>query len=153
MNGPLSSMRLGAPLGPWVAALIALALLALAVLGVRQALAVPVPQRRWTLAALRVLTALGSALFALQPQWVSERMQEVRGRLCVLLDVSRSMSVREGDQTRAARAAKLVKRLARSTPAPELYAFGAEARPLRSSELDGEELAVEDDTRIERALE
>ena len=153
MPGLAASMRLGAPYGTAVSALLVLALVVLAVLGVRQALALQVPQRRYTLAALRVLTAGCTALFVLQPQWVSERIQEVQGRLAVLLDVSRSMSVRAAGETRAERAAKLVKRLHSGTPPPELYAFGADARALRPSELDGSELAIEDDTRIERALE
>ena len=157
MSDLAASMRLGAPYGPWITTLLVLGLLVLAVLGVRQALALQVPRRRWTLAGMRALTALGTALFVLQPQWISERMQEVQGRLAVLLDVSRSMSVRESgsarSKTRAERAAELVKRLQKGTPAPELYAFGADARPLRVGELDGQELASEDDTRIERALE
>ena len=152
MSELAANLRFGAPYGPWPSALLALALLVLAVLGVRQALRLQLPQRRRSLAALRLLTAAGTGLFALQPQWVSERFQEVQGRLCVLLDVSRSMSVREDGKTRATRAAELVRRLHTGSPAPELYAFGADARPLHLSELDGNELAVEDDTRIERAL-
>jgi uncharacterized membrane protein len=153
MSDLAASMRLGAPYGSAISALLVLGLLVLAVLGVRQALALQVPRRRWTLAGMRALTALGTALFVLQPQWISERMQEVQGRLAVLLDVSRSMSVRDGGKTRAERSAELVKRLYASKPAPELYAFGANARPLRAAELDGQDLASEDDTRIERALQ
>ena len=40
-------------------------------------------------------------LFVLQPQCVAERVERVKGRLAVLLDTSRSMTVRDGERTRA----------------------------------------------------
>ena len=73
----------------------------------------------------------------------------------MLLDASRSMSVRDGSaQPRAARAATWCRRWrAQGKLAFDLYTFGAEARPVKLSALDSLQLAREDDTRIQRALE
>ena len=149
-----STLRLGSAGGPWLVGILVLALAVIAVLGVREAMRIAVPLRRRTLIALRLATALCAALFVLDLQWVTERMERVDGRLAVLLDASRSMGVRDGEQTRAARAAAAVRALqGQGSPGFELFRFGDEARPVRVSELGAAGLALDDDTRIERALE
>src|SRR5947207_11379084 len=99
----LSGMRFGNPGGVWVSALLIAAFAVLVALGVRQGWRLPRP-RRLALAALRVLSALAALAFTLQPQWMSERVQNVQGRLVVLVDASRSMSVRDVTPSRAQRA-------------------------------------------------
>jgi hypothetical protein len=110
-----SSVRLGNPGGAALSALIILGMLVLISLGVRQALRLPHPTRRLWLAALRVLTGLVALLFALQPQWVAERVTNVQGRLAVLVDASRSMSVRDVLPSRAQRALELLRSRRRDT--------------------------------------
>jgi uncharacterized membrane protein len=148
-----SSVRFGNPGGAAVSALIVASVLVLIGLGVRQALRLPHPQRRIWLAALRVLSGLIALLFALQPQWVAERVTNVQGRLAVLVDASRSMSVRDVSPSRAQRALDLLRSWRKQGKLPDLYAFGAEARPVTLASLDVAELEREDDTRIQLALE
>lgn len=150
-SSPIKFATLG---GPWVSVALALAFVALCAIGVRQLWSVPVPSRRAALIALRVATALAGSLFALQPQWVAESVQSVAGRLVVLLDVSRSMSVRDVAPSRAQRAYQLVSDWSQAGKQNvELYTFGADARPQRVGALDPASLASEDDTRIQHALE
>jgi uncharacterized membrane protein len=149
-----SSVRLSNLGGKWVSALLLFAFVALVVLGIRQALRVPVLSRRVSLAALRLSTASVALLFALQPQCVAERVQSVQGRIVVLLDASRSMSVRDGGQSRAQRELSLLERWrGKKDVAFDLYTFGGDAAPAKAKELDAAQLAREDDTRIQRALE
>jgi uncharacterized membrane protein len=149
-----SSVRLGNVGGPWLSALLFAVFAVLCVLGVRQALRVQVASRGLSLAGLRVLTAAAALLFALQPQCVAERVQNVEGRLAVLFDASRSMSVRDGGTSRAQRAFELFQRWSSQKGVSfDLYTFGGEAKPARGSELSAEQLAIEDQTRIQRALE
>ena len=154
MDSASATLRLGSVGGPWLAGALVLAFVVVAVLGVREAVRLTVPRRRYALIALRLLTAAGAALFALDLQWITERMERVDGRLAVLLDASRSMGVRDDGETRAARAATAVRGwLDHSSPGFELFRFGAEARPLRAADLPATGLVLDDDTRIERALE
>lgn len=149
-----SSVRLSNVGGGLVSALLVLAFIVLCALGVRQALRVQVATRRWSLLAMRLSTASAALLFALQPQCVAERVQNVQGRLVVLLDASRSMSVRDGGTSRAEREHELLERWGGDRDAPfDLYTFGRDAAPANAADLNAEQLASEDDTRIQRALE
>jgi uncharacterized membrane protein len=149
-----AGVKFGNPGGVWVSALLCVGFVALIAIGVRQLWRIPIRERRVALIALRVATALCALLFALQPQWVSERVQSIPGRLVVLLDTSRSMSVKDGALSRARRAFDLVQSWARADKLPfDLYTFGADARPAKLAALDPARLASEDDTRIGHALE
>ena len=147
-------MRFANPGGFWVSVLLGLAFAAVIALGVRQAWGMTPRSRRFSLLALRVLSAAAALLFALQPQWISERVQNVPGRLVVLVDASRSMSVRDVTPSRAARALELLQRWGSESKLPfDLYAFGGEAHPVKLGALDAAQLARDDDTRIQHAIE
>lgn len=149
-----AGVKLGNPGGPWVAGLLLIGFVCMALIGVRQVWSVQVTARRAALIGLRIATALAALLFALQPQWVSERVQSVPGRLAVLLDVSRSMSVRDVAPSRAQRALQLLQEWSRAgKPRFDLYTFGAEARAVKLSALEAGHIAFEDDTRIQHAIE
>ena len=148
------SVKLGVPGGPAVATVVAILLLLLALMSVRQILGVLGSGRRAALIALRVLTLVIAGLLALQPQWVTERVENVEGRLSVLLDVSRSMSIRDGDTTRAERARHVIGRWREQGNVPfDLHGFGERLRPLEWDAIGSTGLARDDDTRIQRALE
>src|SRR3954453_7446601 len=121
-------MRFANPGGFWISVLLMTAFGVIIALGVRQAWGVSVRARRLTLIAMRVVSALAALLFALQPQWISERVQNVQGGLVVLVDAPRSMSVRDVAPSRAGRALELLRRWGGDSKLPfDLYAFGAEA--------------------------
>lgn len=88
----------------------------------------PLP-RGWLRAGELALLALGlgAALWMVaEPAWVQEGERVEEGRRVVLVDASRSMSVRDADgQTRAEAAAALLATL----PEAEVYSFGAKLRP------------------------
>ncbi|MGD8858396.1 MAG: glutamine amidotransferase [Myxococcales bacterium] len=154
--GELSSwsLRLGNPGGTTVGIALAVALLVVAAAGVPQTLRVQGTGRRIALLGLRLLGVLMAAMLALQPEWITERVENVQGRLAVLLDVSRSMSIRDGLQTRAGRARGLLSTLAADADVPfDSYGFGSELRPINLAELGEAGLAKDDDTRVQRALE
>jgi uncharacterized membrane protein len=137
-----------------MSALIALLFVALIVLGVRQVRRLPSARQRAALIALRVLSALLALPFVLQPQWVAERLENVQGRIAVLVDASRSMAVRDVSPNRAQHALELLRGWQKQSKAQfDLYAFGADARSVKLAELDAAGLAREDDTRIQRAVE
>jgi uncharacterized membrane protein len=137
-----------------VSALIALLFVGLIVLGVRQVRRLPSGRQRAVLIALRVLSALLALPFVLQPQWVAERLENVQGRIAVLVDASRSMAVRDVSPDRAQHALELLRGWQKQGKAQfDLYAFGADARSVKLGELDAAALARDDDTRIQRAVE
>jgi uncharacterized membrane protein len=110
--------------------------------------------RRRLLLLLRILSVLALLAFVLRPQWVGQRVEHVQGRLAVLLDVSRSMQVRDSGVTRRERAlAFLRKAYDAAGKKPELFAFGAEVTPITRAALDTASLPTRDDTRIGRALQ
>jgi uncharacterized membrane protein len=147
------NLRLGLAGGDTAAVIVSALALAVIVFGVRDALALGNRRRSLALGALRVLTALVAWLFVLQPEWVVKRATEVEGRIAVLLDVSRSMSVRAGSDTRLGAARQLVQTwLGADPPQVALYAFGSELRPLGLETLGGP-LRLDDDTRLGAAVE
>ncbi|MBX7196026.1 MAG: glutamine amidotransferase [Sandaracinaceae bacterium] len=153
----MGGITLDVPGGLVTALVLALALGAAAVLSLRALAGVPASRRVW-LTALRVLTALGAWLVAVQPAWTEERSDDEPGRLAVLLDVSRSMRVgadRAEDQARIARARALLPRW--RTEAGErgvsLAAFGRTARARSFDEPEASFVAVDDDARLGEAIE
>ncbi|MFI5307920.1 MAG: glutamine amidotransferase [Polyangiales bacterium] len=149
-----STLRFGAPGGPWVHALLFVAFAAVAWLGVRQTARVAVRRRRLALAALRVTTALSALLFTLQPRFVVQRVQRIEGRLAVLVDASQSMAVRDLQPSRAARALELLRTFRQESKLPfDLFVFGADARSVKLEDLDARRLTMQDDTRIGAAIE
>ncbi|HEX4353806.1 MAG TPA: vWA domain-containing protein, partial [Polyangiales bacterium] len=146
-------LRLGVPGGVWVAALLCVVAFAIIAVGLYEQRAIEAPGRRHTLQALRIASAIVALLYVVQPAWVSERVEQLPGRLAILLDASRSMLVRDGDDTRLSRALSSLQRLydnARDKPA--LFVFGRELTPITRSGLALNEIVPRDDTRIERAL-
>ncbi|HKU42868.1 MAG TPA: glutamine amidotransferase [Polyangiales bacterium] len=126
---------------------------ALLVLAVYEQRKVTQPRRRQLLLGLRALSVLALLAFVLRPQWVGQRVEHVPGRLAVLLDVSRSMQVRDAGATRRERALDwLRKAYDAATKKPELFAFGAEVTPISRALLDSGNLPMRDDTRLGRAL-
>lgn len=88
----------------------------------------PWPRGPHRLAELTLLVlGLAAALWmAAEPAWVQEGERVEEGRRVVLVDASRSMSVRDADgKTRAEAAAALLE----SLPEGEVYSFGAKLRP------------------------
>jgi uncharacterized membrane protein len=149
-----SSLRFGTPFGPWFAVVLTVAFGVVLLLGARQAFKLQLARRRWTLVGLRCATVAGALLFALQPQWIVQRVQSVPGRLAVLVDASRSMLVRDLAPSRAQRALALVQRFRSESKLPfDLFAFGADAHAIKLADLDATQLVREDETRIKRAIE
>jgi uncharacterized membrane protein len=149
-----SAVKFGNPGGPWVSASLICCFVALIFLGVRQVWRTPQPKRRAALIGLRVASGLAALLFALQPQWFAERIQRIPGRLVVLVDASRSMSVRDVLPSRAQRAYALLQEWSRDAKFPfDLYTFGADAHAAKLQALDPARLSREDDTRIAHAIE
>ena len=110
----------------------------------------PKRARALTLGALRIATALAALVVALQPTWTGERVQRAEGRLAVLVDASRSMTVAADGASRAAEAAALLGRWsdAPGGDAASVHRFGSQLRPSSLRELaDGYE-TIEDETRI-----
>jgi uncharacterized membrane protein len=150
----LSDLRLAAPGGAWVAAVLAVAFAVLLAREWRTLREVERRDRRVVLALLRVATACALLALALQPQWVERRVRSVDGRVAVLLDLSRSMSVRGRSGSRAQEATDLVARWRREDGVePVWYGFGREVRVLDPGEPRNAAAFHEDDTRVRGALE
>lgn len=145
---------LGVPGGVLTALVLALLLAALVARDVRSLLLERRRVRRGWLLALRIATAVVVWLLAVQPRWVQERFVRSRGRLVLLFDDSRSLRVRDGDASRAARAAKLAARWRDGAGAAdvEVRTFGAASRPTTLARLAEGLDAREDDTRIGAAV-
>lgn len=145
---------LGVPGGLVTALLLALLLAALVGREARALAADPRRDRRASLLALRVATAVLVWLLAVQPRWLAERFEQRGGRLAVLFDASRSLQVRDGDVTRGARASKLAARWRDGPGAAEasVRTFGAASRPSTLAHLAEAFDAREDDTRIGAAV-
>lgn len=159
-----SQLRFGLTGGPFVLGFVALLCLLLVVIGAREHREIARPARRALLNGLRVASALALLLFVLRPEWIGQRVEHVQGRIAVLLDVSRSMLVREDGSSRRERALESVRAmLAHTQKQPELFVFGAELSPITRAALERADeprsaggalnpLGPRDDTRIGRAL-
>jgi uncharacterized membrane protein len=153
-------LRLGVP-GSWPIALVLLALAALlAIIGIREQRAIEAPGRRWLLHALRIGSLTVAWLYAVQPAWVAERIEQLPGRVAVLLDASRSMLVRDAadgvgvdrQDTRLAQAVRAVQNFYdRARDKPALFLFGRDPAPIQRPGLNAE-IVPRDDTRIERSI-
>jgi uncharacterized membrane protein len=141
---------LGVPGGIVTALLLAAGLVVLVVREVRAQRGESRRHRRATLLTLRVATALGVWLVAVQPRLVSERTEHRAGRLAVLFDASRSLRARDARGTRAEAARALAARLAAGPGAEsaDVYTFGANARPASLAGLGARLDPREDDTRL-----
>ncbi len=148
-----AGLRFASGLPSWLVIALACALLALVVLAFREHATLASVRRRRVLDALRIASVLAALALMLQPQWSRERVEEVQGRLAVLLDASRSMSVRKGDKTRTAEVSETLSRaFDRAKQKPSLYTFSDELAPATRAALSDETLASGDDTRIAHAL-
>ena len=125
------TFTLGAPHPLWTVSAVVVAaalLLALAFVEGRRLR----PRRRVGLVLLRVATLLLAALVVLQPTWTRERLEHLSGRVAVLLDASRSMTIDgPGGRERRAQARKLAQRWAgEATPtAVSVYTVGDRLEP------------------------
>ncbi len=141
----------GGPVAFWLVVALGLALI---VVGIREHQKLEVAGRRRLLHALRIASVAALSCFVLRPQWIGQRVEHVAGRLAIVMDVSRSMLVREEGATRRERALEWVRRAYdAAVKKPELFVFGAEIAPISRAALDGDAVPTRDDTRIARALE
>ena len=137
----MSQLRFAVPFGVASVCVLAVIAVLLIALGYRELQSVEPPARRRGLFLLRVLSALMALLCAAQPQWIVQRVEELPGRIAVLLDSSRSMLIRDGSQDRLSRAVQAVQQFydgARDKPA--LFSFGQDVAPLTRTQLDGKQL-------------
>ncbi|MCC6875035.1 MAG: hypothetical protein IT378_12075 [Sandaracinaceae bacterium] len=101
--------------------------------------------RKVLLVSLRVATALLAWAVAVQPRWIGERTEQVEGRLAVLFDASRSMTLPRGEEARARRAQALAARWASASRLPvATFSFGERLATADMSAL-GERYAAQDD--------
>lgn len=113
-------------------------------------------RRRRGLLALRVVTALGALALATQPGWRVEQIEQIEGRLSVLLDGSRSMTIAEGGGApRSDRARAVVERWASGSGRDRAssFSFGASVRPLTLAAAAEEYPALDDATGLADAIE
>ncbi len=114
----------------------------------------PRKNRRLTLAALRVATALLVWAVAVQPRWIAERFEETEGSLAVLVDASRSMSLPRGDDSRNERARALIERWAEERGRPvAAFTFGDQLRGADLARLADVLPQDADESRLGAALE
>ena len=148
------TFTLGAPHPLWTVSAVVVAaalLLALAFVEGRRLR----PRRRVGLVLLRVATLLLAALVVLQPTWTRERLEHLSGRVAVLLDASRSMTIDgPGGRERRAQARKLAQRWAgEATPtAVSVYTVGDRLEPTTLAALAGAYPADEDASRLAWAV-
>jgi uncharacterized membrane protein len=122
-------LGVGVPGGLAVALLLAAIFVALVVGGLWDLRRERSRRRRLLLGGLRVATALLLWAVAVQPRWTGERVRREPGRLAVLVDGSRSMSVRAGERSRAERAVALLERWSRGEEVPaSFHVFDADVR-------------------------
>jgi len=119
----------GIPGGVWTAGLLALAMAALIALSLRQLREEKRPRRRRALGALRVFTGVLAWAVAAQPSWLSERFEERPGRLAVLVDASRSMSLPREGESRRDRAQALLDGWSDSEAPAAAFTFGERLEP------------------------
>lgn len=123
-------MHFAAPFPAWLAVLVAVAVVALAIVAYRRPLVPMAPSRRLLLAALRALALASLVLFLARPTILSPPTEPRDIVVPVLVDTSRSMRVVDGDgrATRIETATRLL--TDQLLPAlsrrftPEVYAFG-----------------------------
>lgn len=148
----LSQLRFAVPGGMVVTVVLAAVALALIAFGIYELRELESAARRRMLALLRIVSALFALACALQPEWVIARVEEIPGRIAVLLDSSRSMLIRDGDSDRLTRAVQRLQAFFdRAADKPALFSFGRELAPISREALTSA-LVPSDDTRIWQAL-
>ena len=140
------------PGGGWTAAALGVALAVFAGLGIRQLASEPRGSRRLTMQVLRAVTALLAWAVASQPTWLTERFEDQDGRLAVLVDVSRSMSLPRGDATRVSRVQALLARWAASDRPVAAFTFGERLAADELERLSHDPEAQADQSRLGVAL-
>ncbi len=114
----------------------------------------PRRSRKLVLGGLRVATALVAWIVAVQPRWIAERFEESEGRLAVLVDASRSMSLPRDDSSRSERARALFSRWSSETERPvPTFTFGERLSGADLGRLAQELPSEEDESRLGSALE
>jgi uncharacterized membrane protein len=150
----VGQLRFGVPGGAAVAVVLLVLSLALIVLGFYELRGRSSGGRKVLLVSLRAVSAVLALLCAVQPEWVVARVEEVPGRLAVVLDVSRSMLIRDGSGDRMTRAIERLKALYdQAGEKPTLYGFGQELMPLTRTSLSPSQIVPSDDTRAVPALD
>lgn len=147
------SFSLAVPGGALTATLLAVLLAAAVFVTVWELRAEPRRTRRLTLIALRTLTAGLVWAVAVQPRWVAERFEEIEGRLAVLVDGSRSLSLPRGDAPRSARAQTLLARWAGERAPAAAFTFGSGLEPASLSRLGQRFAPDEDESRLGASLD
>src|SRR6056297_2985251 len=130
---------------------LAIAFVALIGWGFRETRSLPAPRRR-ALRALRVATALVAFACAVQPRLVREQVQEIEGRLVVLLDGSRSMTIDRDGESRWEEALGALEGWREDGDAAELARFGSALTPIGWDELE-DQRPRDDESRLRAALE
>ena len=147
----MGGISFAVPGGLGVAIALAVAFAALVLWGWWETRGLP-RRRRFSLRALRGATALVAWLCAAQPRVVREQVEEVQGRLAVLVDVSRSMSITRDGRSRWEEARQVLEKLGRGDGRPELSTYGSTLAPLRWEAVD-ETFPHDDQSRLRAALE
>jgi uncharacterized membrane protein len=148
----LSQLRFAVPGGTVVSVVLSIAALLLIAFGLYELRGVESALRRNALALLRIASGLLALTCALQPEWVVSRVEEIPGRIAVLLDSSRSMLIRDGDSDRLNHAVqRLQDFFDQAQEKPALYTFGRDVAAISRNAL-GNGLVPSDDTRMLNAL-
>ena len=138
----MDGLSFAVPGGLPVAVVLLLAFGGLVAWGFWETRALPA-RRRVSLRALRLSTAVMAWLCAVQPRLVREEVEEVQGRLAVLVDGSRSMTIARDGASRWDEARAALEGLGRGERQPELFRFGSTLAPLDWADVS--EFAPRDD--------
>ena len=111
------------------------------------------PRPSPAITALRVATLLVACIVVIQPTWSSERVERTPGELAIIVDASRSMSVRANGRTRYDRAKALLERWSGERRAARAAVYTLDDA-LRPTSFDGIESGSPDgqSSRIAAAL-
>ncbi|MFT5357325.1 MAG: putative membrane protein [Polyangiales bacterium] len=143
------NLSFGVPGGAWTATILGIALLIVCILEHQRLGGVPIVSRRRVLRSLRWCSALVAWLVAVQPTQTGPQMHESEGRVVLLIDDSRSMSIATNGQPRSSFVPELRERWERSSFV-DVRRLAAEMSPVPA----GEELTFEGgDSRIGDALQ
>lgn len=111
--------------------------------------------RQGVVLGLRFLTALMLLGVAVQPRWTSRELEEIPGKLAVLIDGSRSMQVASGADSRAGVARGLLEGWAAEAEerGVSVYRFGARLEATTWEDASERRVASQDATELGTALE
>ena len=143
------NLSFGVPGGAWVATILGIALLVVCILEHQRLGRVPSTKRRRILRALRWSSALVAWLVAVQPTQTGPQIHESEGRVVLLIDDSRSMSIATNGEARSHFVSELRERWERSSFV-DVRRLAADVSPVTV----GEDLMFDGgDSRIGSALE